>query len=139
MPLGLPPTAIVSTIRPDTGSMRDTVPSPEFTTQSDPAPVAPPSGPNPTGPADTAAFLPARMRPTVLLPTSAIDSPSRVVAMPFDRNFCSGILATTLFVRGLIRVIGDSASGPATQTDPWPNAIPPRDSPVATPRIRATI
>jgi hypothetical protein len=48
MPLGLPPTAIVR-VESSTGSMRVTVPSPLFATQTAPAPTAIPRGPRPVG------------------------------------------------------------------------------------------
>ena len=48
MPFGLPPTLIVAAILPVAGSIRETVPSPEFAIQIEPFPYATPSGATPT-------------------------------------------------------------------------------------------
>src|SRR5690349_24056718 len=66
MPIGPLPTWMVCAGRGDAGSMRETVPSSPFATQTEPWPTATPTGPPPTWYVWLGASEPALIRATVL-------------------------------------------------------------------------
>src|SRR4051794_25394529 len=79
---GLPPTLIVDTPRRATGSIRVTVPSPLFATQTDPAPTVTPVGDSPTGIVAVTDLVSGSIRMTVLSPVSATQTAPSPTAMP---------------------------------------------------------
>jgi hypothetical protein len=104
------------------GSMRETVPSPLFATQTLPAPYAIPTGARPTVMAVATGPVSQAMRETVSLAVLVTHTAPPPTATPLGCK--PTVIGATLglFVEGSMRVTLESSQF-AIQTDPNPSAI----------------
>ena len=117
---GLPPTSIVFTTLPRTGSIRDTVPSRLFATQTLPKPTAMSVGERPTGIVVVTEFVAGSIRTTAPASRSATHTapaPTATASAPSP----TVIDAITSFVTGSIRTTLLPRASP-THTAPAPTA-----------------